>query len=41
MFIYAQLNTNADLDKVYAKIKNVPSDKSKGRKESMNCFFIP
>ncbi len=41
MFIFAQLNTNADVDEVSAKIKNVLSDKTKGQEGTHELFLQP
>ncbi len=41
MSIYAQLNTNADIDEVSAKIKNVLSDKTKGQEGTHALFLQP
>src|SRR5688572_3403056 len=41
MFIYAQLNSNADIDKVSGKIKNVLSDKTKGQEATHELFLQP
>jgi len=41
MYIFAQLNANADLDKVSAKIKNVLSDKTKDQEGTHKLFLQP
>jgi putative ABC transport system permease protein len=41
MFIYAQLNTKADIDKVSAKIKNVLSENTKGQESTHELFLQP
>jgi len=41
MFIYAQLNDNADINVVSAKIKNLLSDKTKGQEGTHELFIQP
>ena len=41
MSIYAQLNTNADIDEVSSKIKNVLSDKTKDQEGTHTLFLQP
>ena len=41
MSIYAQLNDNANIDEVSAKIKNVLSDKTKGQEGTHELFLQP